>query len=124
MALMELTAKFASWLGLSETTVLVFVLIFFLFIANYVFETIKNTIFIGILSEMFPFIAGPMFGLDIGTNASTILYFMILGTGIYHIYELIKLAGKGSSIFFDILQGLFMPFIWIWKLIKKIFGIK
>lgn len=124
MALLGILGTIAQKFSMNETTLLVLLLAFFLILANYVFETIKNTIFVGIFSAAFPFFAVPLFGLNLEITLNSILYFVLLGTGLYHVYELLKLAGRSSSFLADVLHGIILPFVWIWRLVKKLLGIK
>ena len=121
MAFSNLLEAAADFLGVTEKTVLIGALVLFVFSANFLLNSFRSTLFVGIMSALFPFFAIPVFGLDMPLNMTTILYFAFLGTALYHLYELGRLLLKGGGFLWDLTHAISITLRWIWRFIRGLF---
>ena len=77
---------------------LIFILVFglFILIAKKVLDTIMHISIVAILSLVFPFV-GNYFGLSLSTDLNSLLSYVILGTGLYLVYIILRILYRTYS---------------------------
>ncbi len=81
----EFVFDFVSQLGTMNLLLVLAVFVVFIFLMKKVMKTLLNMIWISIASAAFPFVLGFM-GYSVPLNIDTIIFFIIMGIGLYFIY--------------------------------------
>jgi hypothetical protein len=79
--------EFVQNIGIMNMLVIVFIFAIFLVLTKKIIKTIINMVWISVVSVIFPFIL-KFLGFPVLLNLETILFFLILGLGLYFIYIL------------------------------------
>ncbi len=96
---------------------LLLVFLIFLVVAYKVLHIIKNVIFVSIISAFFPFVLERFFNYGV-VSLSSMLSFMILGVGLYLLYEVFSTAYNTSKLGINLI---FAPLKIIWLPVKALF---
>ena len=98
----------------------VILLALFLFVAWTFLKILKNTIVIGLLAAVFPFVSNWLLGTDFSTNMAALLNFATIGIALYIIYVVLGFLCRSSAIAFKLVAFLLLPFKVVLGAIKSV----
>ncbi|MCK5473831.1 MAG: hypothetical protein KAI53_00350 [Candidatus Aenigmarchaeota archaeon] len=119
---MNTTATQSTITAVPDAWISILLLALFLFVAFSILKVIKNTIIMGLLACVFPFISNKFLGTAHATDLSALLNFAIIGIAIYMTYFVMKLLYHSSKLAFKVITLLLLPLKILLDLIKSIFS--
>lgn len=108
--------------AITDSFVLVVILVAFIIIGYKALSILKNALIIAVLATVFPFALNTLFNAHFSTGYAAELRYITIALGLYLVYEVLSLFVGIGGIFWEIFRMLAKPFAWAYDGIKALLG--
>lgn len=108
--------------GYPDVKIMFLIFVVFIIVAYKLFNVLKNSIIIAVISALFPFILNWFFGYALDITVDLILFYASAGVALYVLYEVFKLLYTSSKLFFGVVSILLYPFVLLSKFLYWLLG--